>query len=189
MRKKKRKPALLVDVALKTALLLTRVPLSSFPTQATATKPGYEVGSSARLLSFAKPAAVAPAPARTADVASVWQVSASDFDDDDLLADDGEGLLDDSDKALRTTAAPVAGGCETKKRACKDCSCGRAEREATEGDDAADVPLAGPVPTSSCGSCYLGDAFRCSSCPYLGMPAFKPGDKIALSARQLNADM
>ena len=37
-------------------------------------KPGYEVGSSARLLSFAKPVAADPAPAGAADVSSVWQV-------------------------------------------------------------------------------------------------------------------
>jgi len=148
----------------------------------TATKPKHEVGAS-RLLSFAKPAAVpAPtAPAKAGGGAGVWTLE--DMDDDTVELVDDQTLLAEEDLAKPDPASLRVCGTTGKKKACKDCSCGLRE-ELSEGKE----PTTKSV-TSSCGSCYLGDAFRCGSCPYLGMPAFKPGQKISLSDRQLNPDL
>ncbi|KAI5172821.1 anamorsin [Nematocida sp. LUAm3] len=58
----------------------------------------------------------------------------------------------------------------TKKRACANCTCGRKEEEEEESSTQ-------PV-KSDCGSCYLGDAFRCASCPYAGLPPFDPNQEV-----------
>lgn len=139
----------------------------------TAKKPNHEVGAS-RLLSFAKPAVV-PAPA------SVWTLD--DLEDDSVELLDDKTLLSEEDLVKPDPTSLRVCGTTGKRKACKDCSCGLRE-ELDAGNEVKKKDF-----TSSCGSCYLGDAFRCGSCPYLGMPAFNPGDKITLSERQLNPDL
>ncbi|KAJ8669130.1 hypothetical protein QAD02_000389 [Eretmocerus hayati] len=126
-------------------------------------KPNYEPGSSVKLC--LKPAA------------KVWKL---DNDEDEDLIDE-DNLLDESDTLKPEAASLKVCGTTGKRKACKDCSCGLAEE--LNGEAAAKEQ-----PKSSCGNCYLGDAFRCASCPYLGMPAFKPGEKIVLPDSQLTAD-
>eukprot|EP00915_Cephaloidophora_sp_WS-2016_P003186 GHVH01004303.1.p1 GENE.GHVH01004303.1~~GHVH01004303.1.p1 ORF type:complete len:263 (+),score=39.57 GHVH01004303.1:24-791(+) len=72
---------------------------------------------------------------------------------------------------------PSKSDCSNKPRACDNCSCGRKELEEELGAEEAKVRheaiTSGEAKSSSCGNCYLGDAFRCDGCPYKGKPAFK----------------
>lgn len=52
-----------------------------------------------------------------------------------------------------------------KKRGCANCTCKRKNEQPQK-------------PKSNCGSCYLGDAYRCEGCPYTGKPPFSPGDEV-----------
>ena len=139
---------------------------------------------------------------------------------------DADELLTAEDKLRPVpTCEPVNAGAPRRKKACKGCSCGLAELEEEERRTGKVVLLDGsqngearaveqsekerliqaakaaPKATSSCGSCFLGDAFRCANCPYLGklwcllffspagivfnsaigLPAFKPGEKVEIN--------
>ncbi|KAG0555369.1 hypothetical protein KC19_12G164700 [Ceratodon purpureus] len=109
----------------------------------------------------------------------------SDFknDDDELI--DEDDLLTEED--LKAPELPVAESCAPTKKACKNCSCGRAELEEKE-EEAQLTAAQINNPSSACGSCGLGDAFRCAGCPYRGMPTFKLGEKITLGSSLLVAD-
>ncbi|CAK6975109.1 anamorsin isoform X1 [Scomber scombrus] len=152
-----------------------------------ASKPNYEVGSSSQLkLSFGKktPKPAAEKPTLDPNTVKMWTLSANDIGDDDVDLLDSDALLDEDDLKKPDPAslkAPTCGEGAGKKKACKNCSCGLAEELEAESKGKQTTNM----PKSACGSCYLGDAFRCASCPYAGMPAFKPGEKIKLDNKTL----
>ncbi|XP_065272535.1 anamorsin [Emys orbicularis] len=145
-------------------------------------KPNFEVGSSSQLkLSFAKKSASSGKPAVDPAAAKLWTLSANDMDDEGMDLLDSDELLDSEDLKKPDPSSLRAPSCKEsgKKKACKNCTCGLAEDLEQEKKESLQ-------PKSACGNCYLGDAFRCASCPYMGMPAFKPGEKILLAENNLH---
>ncbi|GKT91037.1 Fe-S cluster assembly protein DRE2 [Colletotrichum tofieldiae] len=165
-------------------------------------------------LSFGKKRAAAPAsdgavslgskPTTAPPVSAPPRADDLDMDDDDDDLIDEDTLLTDADLSrplnIPPECAPKAG---KRRRACKDCTCGLAERIAAEdaaarasadkaleavklgADDLAEVDFTVQGKVGSCGNCALGDAFRCDGCPYIGLPPFKPGEEV----RILNNDI
>ncbi|KAM0677253.1 hypothetical protein BDAP_002114 [Binucleata daphniae] len=72
---------------------------------------------------------------------------------------DSDDFLTEEDKIKKV----VVRDNNEKKKACANCTCGLKEEK---------------VVKSACGSCNLGDAFRCSGCPYLGLPPFEEGCEV-----------
>ncbi|EHK27146.1 uncharacterized protein TRIVIDRAFT_33763 [Trichoderma virens Gv29-8] len=121
----------------------------------------------------------------------------ADYDDDELIDEDTLMTEDDLKRPINIPpeCQPKAG---KRRRACKDCTCGLAERLEAEdaakrsaadkalqsvklaADDLTEVDFTVQGKVGSCGNCALGDAFRCDGCPYIGLPPFKPGEEVRL---------
>jgi len=143
------------------------VNINESPDEVTAQKPYYEVGSSVKLNLNGKPSA-----------AKIWSLAADDMIDDSVDLIDDDQLLTEEDRAKPDPQSLKVCGTTKQRKACANCSCGLAEE--LEQEVIQQVKNNSQNAKSSCGNCYLGDAFRCAKCPYLGMPAFKPGEKVLL---------
>ena len=149
-----------------------------------ATKPAYAVGAAAsfRLRRKKKKTSNTAGGGDTAAAfeakekkADVWSLGNDDLMDEVELEDEDDILAREEDKVnvtkptnIRDKDRDCGTGPGGKRKACKNCTCGFAEEEAAGGATEGAPAQA----KSACGNCGLGDAFRCSTCPHLGKPAF-----------------
>ena len=94
------------------------------------------------------------------------KLTSMDLDDDNFI--DEDDLLNSYNLLMSGLTEPdkiSKKDCQTSRKACINCTCGRAEKS-----------LENESKQSACGNCYLGDGFRCSTCPSKGLPPFDPDE-------------
>ena len=162
-------PSISIDLKLQGFIEIT-----SNNNETICSKPQWDIGESARVETTNK------------TTASVWKMNLNDLAEDDII--DENELLNDGIVITKRGDANGCGdngpGVPGKKRACANCTCGLAEEEANDAASAnkektIDEKIA---KASSCGGCAKGDAFRCAGCPFLGKPAFEPGQEKMILA-------
>lgn len=112
-------------------------------------------------------------------------MEANQVNDDELIND--EELLDAEDRKKPDPSTLRVCATTKKRKACANCTCGLAEE--IEKEELHKIRQNTANAKSKCGSCHLGDAFRCDSCPYKGLPAFKPGEQVVLDNADDLADL
>ncbi|KAL1296841.1 hypothetical protein AAFC00_004464 [Neodothiora populina] len=152
----------------------------------------------------------APAGVGFVDFSDDLDMDYDDYDEDDdfgipskadlMKGDtiDPNSLLTDEDRKKPINIPEACKPNGKRRRACKDCSCGLKEKIEAEDaqkrlaadqalntmkldtNDLSEIDFTVQGKVGSCGNCALGDAFRCDGCPYIGLPAFKPGEEIKL---------
>eukprot|EP00471_Norrisiella_sphaerica_P002180 CAMPEP_0184487692 /NCGR_PEP_ID=MMETSP0113_2-20130426/10272_1 /TAXON_ID=91329 /ORGANISM="Norrisiella sphaerica, Strain BC52" /LENGTH=231 /DNA_ID=CAMNT_0026870071 /DNA_START=164 /DNA_END=859 /DNA_ORIENTATION=- len=143
----------------------------------TATKPSFQVGAARK---FKKKKAMESKEDKgqsESKKVDVWALGDDDLAEDDVDLEDEDSLLDREVEKVDVTAPTnvkdknkdCGVGPGGKRKACKNCTCGLKEDQEKDPNAA---------PKSACGNCGLGDAFRCSTCPYLGKPAFTSKDNV-----------
>ncbi len=138
----------------------------------TCSKPSWSVGDAVPL-KFTRKVKSDVKLSATVPIKRVLVDLQSDYNDLVLANDD----LVDEDELLASDipADKIVSDCSTKKRACANCVCGRAELEDLE--EKAKTKTLTLDKAAGCGNCSKGDAYRCGGCPYLGKPAFKAGEE------------
>lgn len=133
-------------------------------------------------------------------VLTAWSLQSSEDGNEDQL--DEEDLLEPEDLEKKVVSEDCRIG---RRKPCKSCGCGWADEEEEKKKEERKKKASAeqkPVVSlqtlearpqqpelsfkSACGSCSLGDAFRCGGCPFMGLPPFKPGERVAVAQKLLD---